>query len=64
MDLHYLLKRFQEPSTWASLAAVGSLVVGHQVSSETVVTVAQAGSLVAGLIGVLVPENPVDQQPE
>lgn len=51
----FILERFKEPSTWASVAAVAGMfapVVGVQVAMAAPALVA-----VAGLLGVFLPES-------
>jgi hypothetical protein len=54
----YLLTRLQEASTWRSLVIIGSAVTWHRLDgSSRGEVVMQAGLLVAGLIGAMLPDQ-------
>lgn len=56
MTLYYLLQRFKEPSTYATITALLALF-GQNVNVETVQTVVDSLIIVSGLAGVLLSES-------
>ena len=51
-----LLLKFKQPSTWASVAAITGLV-GYQIPDETVQSIMQGITIIAGVIGIWVDEG-------
>jgi len=55
--MNYIIKRLREPSTYATLAAM-TAAFGLSVEPGVVQNVTLAGTGVAGLLGMLLPEKP------
>ena len=54
--MNHTLKRLQEPSTWASIAVLLSLF-GFSQPDETAPVIIQAGTGIAGLLGIILGEK-------
>jgi hypothetical protein len=54
--MQWVLDRLKEPSSWAGIAAALG-VVGHAIPGPTGQLIAYGGSVVSGVIAILVPEK-------
>lgn len=53
----YLLARLSERSTWAGLATVATLVLGHTISDSSIEYIVNIGVGVTGLLAVFFRES-------
>jgi len=53
----YLRNRLSESSTWRGLILLGFGLAGVEISENDVLTLVAAGQLLAGLVGVLLPDR-------
>lgn len=52
-----IAKRLREPSTYAGLIALGSLVTGKVIGGETATAIQTVGISIGGLMAVLISEK-------